>query len=144
MKETTTNTTVEETVNEAKPYTFRKLASDDIFLMLRIFGKIGVRELKGCFNADSIDELVSSFKNLDNEQLLTSIGISVGFDAVDILLNNLPKCENEICQLLTQVSVGVTEAEIRADAILFMEMLVDFVKKEEFPAFIKVVSKLFK
>lgn len=144
MKETTTNTTI-EAVEAAKPYTFRKLASEDIFLMLRIFGKIGVRELKKCFEGDSLTELVASYKDSGGDaKALTAIGLSVGFDAVDIILNNLPKCEKEIYQLLAQVAKGVTEAEIRSDAILFMEMLVDFVKKEEFPAFIKVVSKLFK
>jgi hypothetical protein len=135
-----------ETPAEIKPYSFRKLSSDDIFLMLRIFGKIGVKELKKCFEGDSLESVIASFKNSDkSDKALVAIGVSIGFDGVDIILNNLPKCDKEIYQLLTQVANGsVTEEQIRADALLFMEMLVDFVKKEEFPAFIKVVSKLFK
>jgi hypothetical protein len=60
-----------------------------------------------------------------------------------VIFNNLPKCEKEIYQLLAQVS-GMSEDEVKKDGILFTEMLFDFVKKEEFPAFIKVVSRLFK
>jgi hypothetical protein len=141
MAETIVNETKEQ-VAEVKPYTFRKLSSEDMFLMMRICGKIGVKELKNCFGGDTV-EMLSSLKD-NGEQSLVGIGVSIGFDIVDIVLNNLPKCEKEIYQLLAQVAEGVTEADIKADALLFMDMLVDFVKKEEFPAFIKVVSRLFK
>ena len=138
-----------ETVEQAAPekrYTFRKLSSDDIFLMLSIFGKIGVKQLKNCFDDDSLEMLMASFKgNGFDDKALIAIGVAIGFDGVDIILNNLPKCKNEIYALLAQVADGsVSEDEIRDDALLFMEMLTDFIKKEEFPAFIKVVSKLFK
>ena len=139
------NEAVETAEETAKRYTFRMLSAEDVFVMLRILGKIGIKELKGCFDGDSLEMLAASFKGAgNNEKFLVGIGVSVGFDVVDIVLNNLPKCEKEIYQLLAQTAEGVTEAEIRADALLFMEMLVDFVKKDEFPAFIKVVSRLLK
>ena len=135
-----------ETPAEVKAYSFRKLSSEDMFLMMRIFGKIGVKEFKSCFEGDSLKDVMTNFTSAEkNDKSLISIGVSIGFNVVDLILNNLPKCETEIYQLLAQVANGsVTEKQIRADAILFMEMLVDFVKKEEFPAFIKVVSRLFK
>ena len=145
MSETIENKETVEQAAEVKRYSFRKLSSEDMFLMLRIMGKIGVKELKGCFEGDSLAMLMANFKaNGANDKALVGLGVSVGFDVVDILLNNLPKCEKEIYLLLAQVSDGVTEEEIKADALLFMEMLVDFVKKEEFPDFIKFVSKFFK
>lgn len=135
-----------EVLEAEKRYTFRKLSSDDMFLMLTIFGKIGVRELKKCFNGESLESLIASFKGaVSNDKALVQIGVSIGFDAVDIILGNLPKCKNEIYQLLSDATDGaITVDEISSDALLLMEMLVDFVHKEEFPAFIKVVSKLFK
>jgi hypothetical protein len=137
-----------ETVEQAeeKRYTFRKLSSTDIFLMLKIFGKIGVKELKNCFKGDSLDMLINAVdKNGVDGKAVAAIGVAIGFDGVDIILNNLPKCEQEIYQLLAQVAnESVTVDEIKADALLFMEMLVDFVKKEEFPAFFAVVSRSFK
>jgi hypothetical protein len=135
-----------ETPEEVKAYSFRKLSSEDIFLMMRILGKIGVKELKNCFEGESLEMVIASIdKNGLNDKALVGLGVAIGFDGVDIILNNLPKCDREIYQLLAQVAAGsVTEEQIKADAVLFMEMLVDFVKKEEFPAFFKVVSKLFK
>lgn len=146
MTETIEKNETAEQAAEEKRYTFRKLSSPDIFLMLRIFGKIGVKELKNCFKGESLEMLIDAVdKNGLDGKAIAAIGVSVGFDGVDIILNNLPKCEQEIYQLLAQVADGsVTVDEIKEDALLFMEMLADFIKKEEFPAFIKVVSKWFK
>lgn len=149
-KTTNKNEAVEtEAVSEnIKPYTFRKLSSEDMFLMFRILGKIGIKEFKNCFSGESFETMISDFKQSDDKEgdsakALTAIGVAVGFEAIDIILNNLPKCEKELYQLLAQTS-DMDEETIKADAILFTEMVIDFIKKEEFPAFIKVVSKLFK
>ena len=127
-----------------KPYTFRKLDSTDMFLMFKILGKIGIKEFKKCFEGDGLDALMASFKgSVDRDKAMTAVGVSIGFDAVDLILNGLPKAEQEIYSLLARVS-GMKEDEIKNDMILFTEMVIDFVKKDEFPAFIKVVSRLFK
>jgi hypothetical protein len=133
-----------EAVETAKPYTFRKLSAEDMFLMFRIIKKIGVNEFKKCFEGETLETLVTAFKNSGgDEKALTAVGVSIGFDLVDLILGNLPKCEKEIYQLLAQVS-GMTEDEVKKDMILFTEMVIDFVKKDEFPGFFKVVSRLFK
>jgi hypothetical protein len=146
MSKTTIEPEVIETqiAEPVKPYTFRRLSSEDMFLMFRIIGKIGIKELKNCFSGETLDGVMNTFrKSGGDEKALAAVGVAVGFDAIDILLNNLPKCEKEIYQLLAQVS-GMGIDEIKKDMILFTEMLIDFVKKDEFPDFIKVVSKLFK
>ena len=128
----------------AKPYTFRKLSSDDMFLMFTIIKKIGLKEFKQCFEGEALDTLVAAFKDSGGDaKALTAVGIGVGFDALDVILGNLPKCKEEIYQLLEQTS-NLSKDTIRADALLFTEMVIDFFKKEEFPAFIKVVSGLFR
>lgn len=150
MKEATTKNEaveMEEPIEAAeteskKPYTFRKLSSKDIFLMTKILGKIGIRQFKGCFEGEALDALVASFKEKKTDEALVQVGISIGFDGIDIIMGNLHKCESDIYELLSSVS-GVPASEIEADALLFVEMLIDFFKKPEFPAFIKVVSKLF-
>lgn len=127
-----------------KPYTFRKLSAEDMFLMFSIIKKIGVKEFKKCFEGDSLETLMSTFKDSGgDEKALTAVGVAIGFDVVDLILGNLPKCEKEIYQLLAQVS-GMPEDEVKKDMILFTEMVIDFIKKDEFPDFIKVVSRLFK
>ena len=139
------NEPVEEVVTAevVKPYTFRKLSAEDMFLMFRILGKIGIKEFKKCFEGDSLEALIGAFKKDNGDNSLMAVGVAVGFDAIDIIFSNLPKCEKEVYQLLAQTS-DLSEEEIKNDMILFTEMVVDFVKKEEFPDFIKVVSKLFK
>ena len=142
MKEITEVKETLEEVETVKPYTFRKLSSEDMFLMFKIISKIGIRELKNCLNGDDVAKLMESVKT-GSDKAITAIGVAVVVDAVDIILGNLHKCEREIYQLLSQVS-GMSEDDIKADALLFTEMVINFVKKEEFPAFIKVVSKLFR
>ena len=159
MNETIVNETIEQADQEAvKPYIFRKLSSDDMFLMFTIIKKIGIKEFKNCIEGDSVERLVKSFKkskaanNAENaeketadnaESALIAVGLAVGVDALDVILGNLPKCKEEMYELLANVS-GMKVKDIRADALLFMEMVIDFFKKPEFPAFYKVVSKLFR
>ena len=134
-----TDTAAQET---AKPYTFRKLSADDMFLMFRIISKIGIKELKNCMSGDDVSTLMAAAKD-GTDKAIAAIGVAVMIDAVDIVLGNVHKCKEEIYSLLAQVS-DMSESDIKADALLFTEMVIDFFKKEEFPAFIKVVSKLFK
>ena len=68
----------------------------------------------------------------------------MGLEIANVILGNLPKCEKEIFQMLSQTS-NLTEKQVRAlDMVTFFEMVIDFIKKDEFRDFIKVVSKLFK
>lgn len=139
-----TKTNIEQAEQEAaKPYTFRKLSSTDIFLMTKILGKIGIREFKGCFEGDAVDQLVATFKDGKTDKALMAVGLAVGFEGIDIIMGNLHKCENDIYNLLSNVSEIPVDV-IKEDALLFTEMLIDFFKKPEFPDFIKVVSRLFR
>lgn len=143
MNEATAMNEAVETEGSVKPYTFRKLSSKDIFFMTKILGKIGIRQFKGIFEGEALDSLVEVFKEKKTDEALMQIGVSIGFEGIDIIMGNLYKCEEDIYSLLSAVS-GVSVSEIEADALLFTEMLIDFFKKPEFPDFIKVVSRLFK
>ena len=145
MSETTMMETKIEEVNE-KPYTFRKLQSKDVFLMSKIIGKIGVNEFTACFEKDGIKKMIASFTGETEEEVdfASVVGISVILEVANVILGNLPKCEKEIFQMLASVS-GMSVKEVEGlDMVVFMEMVIDFIKKEEFKDFIKVVSRLFK
>ena len=131
------------TMNEAV-YTFRKLDGTDMFLMFKILGKIGVNEFAKCFDAEKVKGLVASANAQGKQDATTIVGISVMLDLVDIIVSNLPKCEAEIYQMLSNTSNLTVEEVKKLDFATFTEMVIDFVKKEEFKDFIKVVSKLFK
>ncbi len=131
-----------------KPYTFRTLGGEDVFLMFKIIGKIGLKEFSACFEHDGIKNLVASTmgeKMANAEAPSVSVTyISVVLEVADVIFRNLPKCENEIFQMLSQTS-DLSVAQVKKlNLAQFTEMVIDFIKKEEFKDFIKVVSRLFK
>ena len=132
-----------------KPYTFRQLGAPDVFLMSKIIGAIGIKEFRACFEADGLKDMIAGMATGSEDERdsssYVSIGIAAFLEIANVILCNLPKCENEIYQLLSQTS-NLTVDEIKApgNATMFFEMVIDFIKKEEFKDFIKVVSRLFK
>lgn len=137
-------------------YTFRKLKSTDIFLMVQIINKIGVAELKGLLDKNSIKNVVESVignanetenaekKNDDKTDVLTQIGISLAFDVATIILKNLPKCETDIYEMLANVTEKDIDFIKNLDMDVFFGMIINFCKKDEFKDFLKVVSKFLK
>ena len=125
-----------------KVYTFRKLNSTDMFLMFKIIGKIGINDFAKSFDKDTVKDLIKNSKDAENVD--TIAGISVALEMANIVVSSLPKCESEIYQMLSQTSNLEVEQIRELDFATFTEMVIDFVKKEEFKDFIKVVSRLFK
>ena len=127
-----------------KPYNFRKLEATDVFLMSKIISKIGVNEFTACFDKDGINDMIASLtKEGKGGKGATMVGVTVALEIANVVFTNLPKCEAEIYQMLASVS-GMTENDVKKlDFITFAEMVIDFIKKEEFRDFIKVVSRLF-
>ena len=134
-----------------KPYEFRALSANDVFPMFTILNKIGIREFKNIFaNVDDLKKMIAYATKPEDENTpkdvndILGAGLSLAFDVAGVILNNLPRCENEIFKLLAQTS-NLDEKDIRKiDFTMFFEMIIDFIKKEEFKDFIKAVSKLFK
>ena len=129
---------------EVKPYTFRKLSAVDVFPMFKIIGAIGINEFTACFEKDGIKNMIASFTGESKEDMSSIVGISVILEIANVIIGNLPKCEHEIYQILSQTSNLSVKQVRELDMAVFFEMVIDFIKKEEFKDFIKVVSKLFK
>lgn len=133
-----------------KPYKFRALQAEDVFPMFTIISKIGIKEFKSCFEGDTVKNILKSFVGIESkneDETLTSMGISLFpslLEMANIILCNVPKCKADIYQLLSQTSNLSVDEVAQLGFADFTEMIVDFVKKEEFKDFIKVVSKLFK
>lgn len=127
-------------------YTLRKLKANDMFLMFGILSKIGFRELKDCFgSADAKEAMKKAFDGGETgtEQLET-VGVAVAFDMVDVVLRNLPKCKKEIYALLSALSGMSTKDIAELDMGTFTSMIVDVLRKDEFPDFFTAVKQLFK
>ena len=128
-------------------FELRKLKSDDLFLLTKLLKKLGLKEIKEQLDPIKLGKLAtlmqSENKNVNKENLIQQIGISVMMDIGQVVICNLDQCKSEINNILSSVS-GMTEEEIEdLDFVPYCEMIVAFCKKEEFPDFIKVVSKLF-
>lgn len=126
-----------------KPYTFRQLTADDLFLMTSIISKIGLKKFADVFKNSDIIDALNSDDEADNNKALV-VGVSVALEISEILMGNLDKCKDNIYNLLSAVS-GMTVSEIRTLGFAaFAEMIIDFVKKDEFMDFFKAAAKLFK
>ena len=133
-------------VDEPIGYEFRKLSSVDIFLMSKLISKIGLNEFTKAFDADSVKGLVGKRlnKETDKDSIETVAAIQVLMEFVNIIMSHLQECEKEVHSLLSNCT-GISVAELKKIyAPDFFEMVVNFVKKDEFLDFYGVVSKLFK
>ena len=140
----TTATVVEEITTE-KPYKFRRLVAEDVFPMFKIINKIGIKEVKTFIEGDGFKDVLKGFSgDASNEKEVEKLGLSIFIEIADLLLRNLPKCEEDMFKLLSSTSNLTVEQVRQLDLATFAEMIIEFVKKEEFGDFIKVVSKLFK
>lgn len=130
-----------------KPYTFRMLSSGDVFLMFKIISKIGINEFMDCFDKNGV---MSVIQNMTAEEKETDSGAmlaaaSVLLEVANVVMGNMHKCEADIYQLLARTSnLTVEEITAEGNGVMFVEMVIDFIKKPEFPDFFKVVSRLFK
>jgi hypothetical protein len=130
-----------------KPYEFRKLSSTDIFLMLTIISKIGVNEFMACLEGASFKKLVKAFtaKEEAADDLYIMGAVAGVLEIANVIFGNIHKCEKEIYRLLAQTSnLSIKEITAEGNAVMFFEMVIDFLKKDEFPDFIKAVSRLLK
>lgn len=78
----------------------------------------------------------------DDASLIVGAGVALAI--ADKLLGHLPACKADLYGLLGNVAGMAAEDVAELDAEVFVEMLVAFIRKEEFPNFIKVASKYFK
>ena len=106
--------------------------------MTKLINKIGIGKIKNAFNDIDIKELQQQKSSVEE------IGVAIAFEIAEIILESLPKCEDDIYNMLESVS-NLTRKELeKIDMGIFFEMIVDFIQKSEFKDFIKVASKLFK
>ena len=115
--------------------------------MFTIISKIGINEFMACMESASLKSLVKKLTSKEEtEEDVYFMGAVAGtLEIANVIFANLHKCEKEIYKLLEQTSnLTIEEITAEGNAVMFLEMVIDFFKKDEFPDFIKVVSKLFK
>ena len=117
-------------------YELRMLGARDIAPVATILSKIGLKEIKKCFNPEELKEV--------GKGNAEAVGLTIAFEIASVVLANYAKCQDDIFKFLASLS-GMDKKHIEDLPLdTFAEMLIDVVKKEEFGDFFKVVSKLFK
>lgn len=145
----------ESDITIEKPYRFRTLAAKDIPLLTNVIRSIGLKELMKCFSKETIEGILKMFKehmkeNAESEEKESNyitFGISVfpvALEVGEILLGNIEKCQTALFKLFASTSNLSMEDVENLSIPDFAEMVFDFVKKEEFADFFKVVLKSFK
>lgn len=124
-------------------YEFRKLNSTDLFPMCTIITKIGVDNIASVLDMNQLLEVIKTAKenggDTASQEYLAGIGLVLKVSQK--ILEGLPRCEKEIYNLLSSVS-GLTVKEVKElELDEFFEMIVEFIRKDEFKSFFKVASK---
>lgn len=129
-----------------KTYTLRGLTAEDVFPMLKIISGIGLKEFKSCFDSAELRDAIKNMSQGEEEGETvdrTAVGLMVAADIASIIFANLPKCKDDIYQLLSGLS-GMKKQEIAELPMnVFLAMIVDVIKKEEFKDFFQDVAGLF-
>ncbi len=141
---------VKEKAEEQQPFSFklRKLKAEDLFLMSRIISKIGIEDFMSCLGSPDVVGLIKKLsekgKKADAKNKELVVGVGVALAIANKALARLPDCREDIYELLGNVAGMAPEEVAELEACDFLDMLTAFIRKEEFPNFIKVVSKYFK
>lgn len=118
---------------ETMEYTLRPLKADDLFTMLRILYKIGLDELRKCFDGEEVRKAIAAGK--DEDSAAAAAGMQIMTDVASLVAERLPECRTEIYQFLASLS-GLKEKEIaELPMATFAGMLMDTLRKEEFADF---------
>lgn len=125
-----------------KTYELKPLTAKDLFPMLKIINKVGIKEFKTCFNNDTIAQIASG--QAKGEELTTIVGLNIFIDVASIIVGNMSKCEDEIYTFLAQISNLSKKEVANLPAGDFLDMIIDVVQKEEFSDFFGRALKLFK
>lgn len=119
-----------------KKWEFRPLTARDLFPIANLIGKIGVGDFVQKFADGGVLDAVKG------EEDAESVGVKAMIQAAEAILVNLDKCESDIYKILSSTS-NLSVKEIQSLSMgEFVEMVVDFIKKDDFADFFKQVSSL--
>lgn len=120
-----------------KSYTLRNLNANDLFQMMRIINKIGIKEVKGLLASTNIkNALAEAMKDGKiTDDAASVVGVQVMIDLACLVTAHIPDCQSEIYDFLASLSGMSVEEVASLDMTVFVDMLMDVFKKQEFKDF---------
>lgn len=134
---------------EVRPYTLRKFKDGDLFPLLNILKKIGIKDCKEAFiQVDTGDKTVKQdckeafIQVATEDKTVKQVGILTAFDMADIFIGNLPKAEAEIYALYADMA-GITVEQIKEMEFGTLPLMIyDSFHGVKNTSFFKVLSRL--
>lgn len=127
---------------ENKAHTMRSMNADDLFMIVKIINKIGLKELKTCFDAAEVKKAMQE-SNGENNDLAAAVGMRVMMEIAGTVMEHLPDCRNDLYAFMASLtgmqSVDIAELSM-AD---FFDMLVEVINHPDFADFFRRVTGLF-
>lgn len=124
---------------ENNTFELRNPKADDMFLMFRILSRVGVKNLKSCFESGDVMAAIKGGAN-DTE----AVGLSVALEIASVIMEHMEDAKKDIYTFLANLS-GKKPAEI-ADMEMadFAQMVIEVIQMEGFRDFFQRVITLFK
>lgn len=129
-------------------YEMRKLQATDIFSVVKILNGIGLNNVKEAIDFEEINKIrkgMTEDNAEDNsEKVYSQVGVKVVMSIATVILESLPKIENDLYTFVGSV-IGIKTKDVaKMDMGEFMDVLISIIKKEEFKDFFKRAQKLIK
>lgn len=125
----------------------RKLQATDLFTMVKILNKVGIKQIKDAIDLNEINEVrkklaESGDNNKDNS--VTTLGLNIITSVVGVIFENLPSVENDLYAFVGSVAGMKAKDVSTMDIGEFMDLVISIVTKDEFKDFFSRASKLIK
>lgn len=126
--------------------TMRNLNANDLFMMMKIINKIGIKEVKGLMQSAEIKQVLSeSVKDGKvNEEAASAVGMQVMLELACLVVSHIPDCQSEIYDFIASLTGMKVKDVASLDMIVFVELVMDVFKKPEFKDFFQRLVGLLK
>lgn len=122
----------------------RNLQASDIFTMVKILNGIGLTKIKSVIDFDKIKELRKNMTDKNADDIASQLGTDLILSVVSVMFENLPAIESDLYKFVGSLA-GIKPTEVaKLDFNVFVDLIFDIFKKEEFVDFFKRASKLIK
>ena len=125
-------------------HNMRNLQATDIFSVVKILNGIGLKNIKESIDFEEINKIRKGMTEDNADAVTSQVGVNVVMSIATVILENLPKVENDLYTFVGSV-IGVKAKDVaKMDIGDFMDVLITIIQKEEFKDFFKRASKLIK
>ena len=123
----------------------RKLQATDLFTMVKILNKVGIKKIKDAIDLNEISEVRKKLAESDNKDAsVTTLGLNIVTSVVGVIFENLPSVENDLYAFVGSVASMKAKDVATMDIGEFMDLVIAIVQKDEFKDFFSRASKLIK